>query len=172
MGPAKSVAMALTQELAPVGLEAWAAACARGLASGERLVTLFGRPDASHDGNAVVTTAVFLGEHDGDRDGDRLRLLRGRGRRGDGFPSLTAKHPAAQLLERELWEQTGLQPIGHPWLKPVRFEGARQQRMADYPFFSVRGQEVHEVGVGPIHASVIDPAHFRFMCHGEQVHHL
>jgi Ni,Fe-hydrogenase III large subunit len=36
----------------------------------------------------------------------------------------------------------------------------------------VRGQEVHEVGVGPIHASVIEPGHFRFMCHGEQVHHL
>jgi NADH:ubiquinone oxidoreductase subunit D len=37
---------------------------------------------------------------------------------------------------------------------------------------SVRGQEVHEVGVGPIHASVIEPGHFRFMCLGEQVHHL
>jgi Ni,Fe-hydrogenase III large subunit len=63
-------------------------------------------------------------------------------------------------------------PEGHPWLKPVRYEGARQQRMAEYPFFKVRGQEVHEVGVGPIHASVIEPGHFRFMCHGEQVHHL
>jgi Ni,Fe-hydrogenase III large subunit len=54
----------------------------------------------------------------------------------------------------------------------VRFEGERQQHMAEYPFFTVRGQEVHEVGVGPIHASVIEPGHFRFMCHGEQVHHL
>jgi Ni,Fe-hydrogenase III large subunit len=54
----------------------------------------------------------------------------------------------------------------------MRFEGAGQQRMGDYPFFSVRGQEVHEVGVGPIHASVIEPGHFRFMCLGEQVHHL
>jgi Ni,Fe-hydrogenase III large subunit len=36
----------------------------------------------------------------------------------------------------------------------------------------VRGAEVHEVGVGPIHAGVIEPGHFRFMCHGEQVHHL
>jgi Ni,Fe-hydrogenase III large subunit len=54
----------------------------------------------------------------------------------------------------------------------VRFEGARQQQMADYPFFVWRGQEVHEVGVGPIHASVIEPGHFRFMCHGERVGHL
>jgi Ni,Fe-hydrogenase III large subunit len=54
----------------------------------------------------------------------------------------------------------------------VRYEGERQQHMDEHPFFSVRGQEVHEVGVGPIHASVIEPGHFRFMCHGEQVHHL
>ncbi|HEV8689943.1 MAG TPA: hypothetical protein VGQ91_06590, partial [Ideonella sp.] len=88
------------------------------------------------------------------------------------YPALTARHPAAQIMERELWEQTGLRPEGHPWLKPVRFEGARQQRLDEYPFFSVRGQEVHEVGVGPIHASVIEPGHFRFMCHGERVQHL
>src|SRR5690606_13215793 len=65
----------------------------------------------------------------------------------------------------------GLRPDGHPWLKPVRFEGERQQHMADYPFFQVRGPEVHEVGVGPIHAGVIEPGHFRFMCLGETVHH-
>ncbi|PKO26359.1 MAG: hydrogenase [Betaproteobacteria bacterium HGW-Betaproteobacteria-5] len=44
--------------------------------------------------------------------------------------------------------------------------------MTDYPFFKVRGREVHEVGVGPIHAGVIEPGHFRFMCLGEKVHHL
>lgn len=71
-----------------------------------------------------------------------------------------------------MWEQTGLVPEGHPWLKPERFEGDRQQRMDEDPFFSVRGRDVHEVGVGPIHASVIDPGHFRFMCHGERVAHL
>jgi Ni,Fe-hydrogenase III large subunit len=44
--------------------------------------------------------------------------------------------------------------------------------MADHSFFKVRGAEVHEVGVGPIHAGVIEPGHFRFMCHGEAVQHL
>lgn len=166
MGPAKSVVMASTQDLVPLGLEAWAAACAQALTAGDRLLTLFGRPDGA---DGVVTTAVMLGHVDGE---SRLHVLRGRGQRGDGFASLTVAHPAAQMFERELWEQTGLQPNGHPWLKPVRFEGARQQHMTDYPFFSVRGQEVHEVGVGPIHASVIEPGHFRFMCHGETVHHL
>jgi Ni,Fe-hydrogenase III large subunit len=166
MAPVNPVVMALTPELPPLRLQDWVTACAQSLSAGERLLTLFGRPEGA---DAVVTTAVMLGSEGGL---SRLKLLRGRGRRGDAFASLTPSHPAAQMLERELWEQTGLQPIGHPWLKPVRFEGARQQHMTDYPFFSVRGQEVHEVGVGPVHASVIEPGHFRFMCHGEQVLHL
>jgi Ni,Fe-hydrogenase III large subunit len=155
--------MAPTQEVAALDLDAWVGATASALDAGVRLISLFGRPDGDE---GIVTTAVLLG------DGGRLGVLRGRARRGDAFASLTPAHPAAQAFERELWEQTGLRPVGHPWLKPIRFEGARQQHTADYPFFSVRGQEVHEVGVGPIHASVIEPGHFRFMCHGEQVHHL
>ena len=164
------VFMAATQDLAPVGLDAWAQACGQALNAGERMVTLFGRTDgvdASDDG-AVLTTAVLQAA-----DG-HLRVLRGRAGRGDphAYASLTPAHPAVQIFERELWEQTGIDPVGHPWLKPVRYEGARQQRMTEHLFFAVRGQEVHEVGVGPVHASVIEPAHFRFMCHGEQVQHL
>jgi len=113
----------------------------------------------------VIVTAVLLTP-------EGLQVRRAHAPAGQSYPSLTAKFPAAQIFERELWEQTGLQPAGHPWLKPVRFEGERQQHMDDYPFFKVRGAEVHEVGVGPIHAGVIEPGHFRFMCHGEQVHHL
>jgi len=163
MGPAKPIAMMLTREFAPLGLQEWARSCAQALAAGDRMMTLFGRRDAD---DRVVTTAVLQA------DGGSLGILRGRGGRDESFPSLTPRHPAMQMFERELWEQTGLIPEGHPWLKPVRYEGARQQRMSEHPFFAVRGQEVHEVGVGPIHASVIEPGHFRFMCHGEQVHHL
>ena len=39
-------------------------------------------------------------------------------------------------------------------------------------FFRVEGEEIHEVAVGPVHAGVIEPGHFRFQCHGEQVFHL
>ena len=152
-----------TRDLETLALEDWATRCAQELDAGARLLTLFGRVA---EGNAVLTTAL-LQEPDG-----TLRLLRGCAQHGQSFASLTTRHPAAQMFERELWEQTGLQPQGHPWLKPVRYQGARQQRMHEYPFFTVRGQEVHEVGVGPIHASVIEPGHFRFMCHGEKVHHL
>ncbi len=147
----------------PHELAAWAQLVAARLAAGDRLVTLFGRPGADGD---VVTAAVLQPA------GGPLTLLRGQAAHGASYPSLTERCPAAQMFERELWEQTGLVPAGHPWLKPVRYEGARQQRMSEYPFFTVRGQEVHEVAVGPIHAGVIEPGHFRFMCHGEQVHHL
>lgn len=161
---AHPVAMVPAQAIEPLGLGAWAERCAQALDGGDRLLTLFGRPDPGDD--EVMVTAVLLG------DEGRLRILRGRGKRHESFPSLTPLHPAAQMFERELWEQNGLTPAGHPWLKPVRYEGARQQRMAEHAFFKVRGHEIHEVGVGPIHASVIEPGHFRFMCHGEKVHHL
>jgi Ni,Fe-hydrogenase III large subunit len=153
------------REPAPLALAPWAEACHAALDAGERLVMLYGQPD----GDAFVLTAVLQ------PPGAGLRALRAHAPRGAGYPALTARHPAAQSHERELWEQTGpngITPEGHPWLKPVRFEGARQQRMDEYPFFTVRGPSVHEVGVGPIHASVIEPGHFRFMCHGERVQHL
>lgn len=167
MNPRDPVLLRATASLPLLPLADWAAACAAALDEGQRLLTLFGRVDgaAGPDGELIVT-AVLLHADTG------LQLLRGRGPRAAGYPALTPRHPAAQMAERELWEQTGLVPLGHPWLKPVRFEGARQGRLDEYPFFSVRGAEVHEVGVGPIHASVIEPGHFRFMCHGEQVQHL
>lgn len=161
--PASPVALQPTREPAPLPLATWAAACGRALDAGQRLLTLFGRRDGADE---VVVTAVLL------PDAGPMEVVRGRGAIESGYDALTLRHPSAQIFERELWEQTGLVPHGHPWLKPVRFEGARQGRLDDYPFFTVRGQEVHEVGVGPIHASVIEPGHFRFMCHGERVHHL
>lgn len=152
-------------ELSHSALAEFANACRQRLDDGERLLALFGRR-AENTAATLAVTAVFQ------PPGGSLSALRATAQAGEHYPALTAKHPSAQIYERELWEQTGLSPDGHPWLKPVRFEGERQQRMADYPFFQVRGQEVHEVGVGPIHAGVIEPGHFRFMCLGEQVHHL
>ena len=144
------------------GLDGWADACGSALDAGERMLTLYGRPA----GSGLLLTAVLQ-----DPSG-RMRLLRCAAARGAAYPALTARFPALQMFERELWEQTGVQPVGHPWCKPVRYEGARQQHMHTHPFFVLRGQQVHEVGVGPIHAGVIEPGHFRFMCHGEQVLHL
>lgn len=137
----------------------------KGLEAKNHLISWFGRTATADEPAGVFVTAVLL-------TADGLLVLRGHATPGQSYPSLTVRFAAAQIFERELWEQTGLVPEGHPWLKPVRFEGSRQGHMDDYPFFRVRGAEVHEVGVGPIHAGVIEPGHFRFMCHGERVHHL
>lgn len=104
---------------------------------------------------------------------------------GNRFRSLTPDCPQAQLFEREIAEQYGLHPDGHPWLKPVRFHASYRPGIdawdrlpgsapvvgiADY--YRVEGDEIHEVAVGPVHAGVIEPGHFRFQCHGEHVFHL
>ena len=104
---------------------------------------------------------------------------------GSEFPSIAAQCPQIQLFEREIAEQCGIRFFGHPWFKPVRFvRSARSghdawNRPADQPlqvgvmdYYQVVGDEVHEVAVGPVHAGVIEPGHFRFQCHGEQVFHL
>jgi len=89
--------------------------------------------------------------------------------------SFTAKNLCFEKFEREIHENFGLNFSDHPWLKPVRFpnDGADKNiGIADYPFYSIDSEELHEVGVGPIHAGVIEPGHFRFICNGEQILHL
>ncbi len=105
---------------------------------------------------------------------------------GDRYPSLTVKTPQAHWFEREIAEQWGVVPEGHPWLKPIRFHRSYVDgrdawgrspddeilpcvQPAGTDYFKVRGDEVHEVAVGPVHAGVIEPGHFRFQCHGENV---
>ncbi len=92
---------------------------------------------------------------------------------GDSFDSITPEFKSFHLFEREFYEEFGIKPQGHPWLKPVR-EGIAgvSDSEVQYDFFKMTGEEVHEVGVGPIHAGIIEPGHFRFLCHGEQIHHL
>ncbi len=92
--------------------------------------------------------------------------------------SLVAACPQAHLFEREVHEQWGIIPTGHPWLKPVRFPLDKTKSMDNQTvagmmdFFTMEGKQVHEVAVGPVHAGIIEPGHFRFQCHGEKVHHL
>lgn len=103
----------------------------------------------------------------------------------DRFPSLTPDCPQVHLFEREIAEQYGVCPEGHPWFKPVRFHASYRpghdawgRKPGEAPvigvtdYFRVEGEEIHEVAVGPVHAGVIEPGHFRFQCHGEKVFHL
>jgi Ni,Fe-hydrogenase III large subunit len=89
--------------------------------------------------------------------------------------SLTQNIFALHIFEREICENFGIDFINHPWQKPVRFPHNRanqKMQINDYPFYSIKSEELHEVGVGPIHAGIIEPGHFRFICNGENVLHL
>jgi len=96
------------------------------------------------------------------------------------FLSLTPQCPQVHLFEREIAEQFGVKPVNHPWLKPVRYNQCRtsdQSLMHSFlgaveDFYKIEGEQVHEVAVGPVHAGIIEPGHFRFQCHGEEVFHL
>lgn len=82
------------------------------------------------------------------------------------YEAITKDLPAFHVFEREFYEEFGIEPVGHPWLKPMR------NHKNEYNFFEMQGDEVHQVAVGPIHAGVIEPGHFRFMCHGEKIYDL
>lgn len=105
---------------------------------------------------------------------------------GSEFPSLTAAvNEKFHMFEREIAEQYGIRPTAHPWLKMVRYhrnhtgsedvfgnDYANEEIPGRYPCFKVEGEAIHEVAVGPVHAGIIEPGHFRFQCAGEEVLHL
>lgn len=135
--------------------------------AGGRVVAMFGVPQEAFEVFAVVA------------DPSTANLWLGR-TRGDRFASLTPTLPQVHLYERELAEQHGVVIEGRGWLKPVRFApplrsgpgNAAPSPVGVMEFFRVESDEIHEVAVGPVHAGVIEPGHFRFQCHGEQVLHL
>jgi Ni,Fe-hydrogenase III large subunit len=129
---------------------------------GARLCSWFAVPE--HDGAASRLVAVVAFDADNTLAVGRSTPVAG------AYPSLTASHPQAHLFEREVWEEHALTPVGHPWLKPVRRSAG--QAPANAEFFRVDGAEIHEVAVGPVHAGIIEPGHFRFQCAGEEVIHL
>jgi len=144
---------------------------------GATVAAFFGHLPDGEEGVDLYAVLAF-------REESQLRVARTRVT-GDSFPSLTPECAKVHLFEREIAEQFGLKPEGHPWLKPVRFvkscrpgHDAWGRAEAEPPvigitdYYRVEGEEVHEVAVGPVHAGIIEPGHFRFQCHGEQVFHL
>ena len=132
------------------------------LDGGGRLAAWFGVGEGAGRGAHIVAVLAF--------DADNTLAVARSAPFSGGYPALTARQPQAHLFERELWEQHGLRPEGHPWLKPVRRGAGGSPAMGT--FFKVDGSEVHEVAVGPVHAGIIEPGHFRFQCAGEEVMHL
>ncbi len=146
------------------------------VSGGGRIISLFGCPRPSDDGvrlYAVMQSAGSAG------------FLALASDVSDSYPSLTSDCVQASWFEREIAEQWGVRPLGHPWLKPLRFHHSHRPGHDAWgrgpgdaippsvtDFYRVEGEEVHEVAVGPVHAGIIEPGHFRFQCHGESVMHL
>jgi Ni,Fe-hydrogenase III large subunit len=134
----------------------WQQAVAR-LAQGNlTLLSLWGEPGG-------VRMAVL--------DGKQVAALRLDCPSG-GYPSVGAHHAPAIRLERTIRDLFGLEPDGltdvRPWLDHGRW-GEEQTPAASYPFLPVEGGALHQIPVGPVHAGIIEPGHFRFTCDGETV---
>ena len=97
------------------------------------------------------------------------------------FPSIGVNHPPAIRLERAIHDLYGLEPRGlpdqRPWLDHGRW-GIRHPLSAQpgpavapepYPFLPVEGASLDQIPVGPVHAGIIEPGHFRFTANGEAV---
>jgi Ni,Fe-hydrogenase III large subunit len=100
---------------------------------------------------------------------------------GGRFPALSARHPPAIRLERTIYDLFGLEADGaldeRPWLDHgvwgIRHPLARRPRspaaVEPYVFLPVEGESLHQIPVGPVHAGIIEPGHFRFTANGETV---
>ena len=104
----------------------------------------------------------------------------------NSFPSISTKIPAATLYEREIQDLFGLHPVGHPDAKRLVFHGNWPKNIyplrKDFPsglkpefadermeFNKITGDGVFEIPVGPVHAGIIEPGHFRFSLAGEPI---
>ena len=102
------------------------------------------------------------------------------------FPSLATRSFAASRFEREIQDLLGLEPVGHPdprrlalhqfWPEgyhPLRRDVAARTDFTDagqpFPFQRVEGEGIFEITVGPVHAGIIEPGHFRFSVEGETI---
>ncbi len=97
------------------------------------------------------------------------------------FPSVALSHAPALRLERTIRDLYGLEPEGAPDLRPwldhnrwgVRHPLGEAKKVAPqgafYEFYPAEGPPMHQIPVGPVHAGIIEPGHFRFTANGETV---
>ncbi|MHB8172935.1 MAG: hydrogenase large subunit [Nitrospirota bacterium] len=151
------------------------------------LRTMFASDEREIDGHFKVH-AVFSPPGE-----DRFDILTMRLREDSlSYESITPLVPAAHWYEREMRDMFGIVPEGHPDPRPLCLHGmygdvyplrrdittddikktvdfSREDR---YPFMHVKGEGVYEIPVGPVHAGIIEPGHFRFSAVGETIYHL
>ena len=152
---------------AVVGRDAWGVAVQHLVDAGATMLGLWGDKDAVH--------LALLEEPSGEIGVVTLECPDGK------FPSVAARHPAANRLERAIASLYGLKPIGAPDTRPwldLGFWGVTQPlgkakksrvQARPYEFLPVEGENLHQIPVGPVHAGIIEPGHFRFTANGEAV---
>ncbi len=167
---------------APVDAAQWHAAARSVAQAGGRLVCLWGSDRSSADRTELAVSAAYALA-----DGlVWLDLALGDGH--SGYPDLAGIFPFAARMQRATADLLGIRAQGaedrRPWLShgawpegylPLRREislaasATSAQPAQDYPFVRVEGDGVHEFAVGPVHAGIIEPGHFRFSVVGEKV---
>lgn len=171
--------MSTWQRLDPERIPAgqWRARVADALGSGARLASVAGHHDA--DGIRVVHTYLTPGE-------PPYELAVTIPDDAPGISSVADLSFSAGRFEREVRDLYGLIPLGHPlpqrlvrhghWPQgyhPMRSDAPSEPGFAEdigsFPFLSVGGDGVYEIPVGPIHAGLIEPGHFRFSVVGETI---
>jgi Ni,Fe-hydrogenase III large subunit len=147
------------------------------VAEGNRLLALFAEEPSPGD---FLLHAVAGGASPGRYDHVCVGVS------GRSFRTFTDICPGTHWFEREIYDLFGIVPEGHPELNPLRFHENWPKRFfpmrgdaapapdprRGYRFLQVRGEGIHEVSVGPVHAGIIEPGHFRFSCSGETVQNL
>ncbi|MBI2781281.1 MAG: NADH-quinone oxidoreductase subunit C [Chloroflexi bacterium] len=153
------------------------------IADGGHFVMLVGLDERSVGGDGLAIEAVVATQSGLARLRAQLPLT------NPSYPTMSRMVPAAHWDEREAKDLLGIVPIGHPdprrlvlheqWpsgYAPLRKDVPvdRQPALGDHHFvpFEVHGEGVYQLPVGPIHAGVIEPGHFRFSAIGERVLHL
>ena len=98
-----------------------------------------------------------------------------------GYPCISQRHPPALRLERAIHDLTGLvaQDLAdrRPWLDhglwelrfPLADRAAVPRQTTSYAFLGAEGDSLHQIAVGPVHAGIIEPGHFRFTASGETI---
>lgn len=164
--------------LAEVDARDWLRVAHQVRAEGARLVSVWGTERRPLAADALVSAAYCVPEG--------LLWLRLPVSQGAGYPDLSTIFPAAARMQRVLFDLLGIDADGacdrRPWLNhgrwpdsyfPLRRQHAGTQQfdcaLKEYPFVQVAGDGVHEIAVGPVHAGVIEPGHFRFSVVGEKV---
>ena len=155
-----------------------ALACAAAADQGARLVALWAADDRDRDGGFRLRVLMI--------DAGGFMLLDHRLPDAQAaYPDLAGIFPAANRMQRAAFDLTGVASDGNdnrPWLWlaswpidqfPLRrdFEASEQWEPGQeaYEFVRLEGDGVHEIPVGPVHAGIIEPGHFRFQVVGEEV---